>query len=121
MTEHALWRPTPERVAASRLTAFVRTVEEAEGRAFDSYKALHDWSVRSVPHFWTHVWEFCGVLGEQGERVVEHLDRMPGARFFPDARLNFAENLLRRRDGAPAIIAATEQGRDRQLTFGDLY
>jgi acetoacetyl-CoA synthetase len=121
MTEQALWRPTPERVAASRLTAFVRTVQEAEGRAFDSYKALHDWSVRSVPHFWTHVWEFGGVLGEQGERVVEHLDRMPDARFFPDGRLNFAENLLRRRDSAPAIIAATEQGRDRQLTFGDLY
>jgi acetoacetyl-CoA synthetase len=121
MTEHALWRPTPERVAASRLTAFVRTVEKAEGRAFDSYKELHDWSVGSVPHFWSQVWQFCGVLGEQGERVVDHLDRMPGARFFPDARLNFAENLLRRRDSAPAIIAATERGRDRQLTFGDLY
>ncbi|HEV3214700.1 MAG TPA: acetoacetate--CoA ligase [Vicinamibacterales bacterium] len=120
--EGPLWRPPPERVSASRLTAFIRTVEEAEGRSFTDYSDLHRWSVGSVAEFWTHVWNFCGVIGQRGGApVIDHPGRLPGAKFFPDSRLNFAENLLRRRDEATAIIATTEQGRDREVSFGDLY
>ena len=115
-----LWHPSQERVSASRLTAFIRAVEEAEGRTFTDYSDLHRWSVRSAPEFWVHVWTFCGVIGQRGALVIDHPEQLPGATFFPDSRLNFAENLLRRGDATPAIIATTEHGRDRELTFADL-
>src|SRR5205809_39172 len=60
-----LWRPAPERVSNSRLTAFVRTIEGAEGRSFEDYQDLHRWSVNSAAEFWTHVWRFCGVIGQR--------------------------------------------------------
>jgi acetoacetyl-CoA synthetase len=116
-----LWRPGSERVARSHLTAFTRAVAETEGRTFADYPQLHAWSVANAPAFWAHVWDYCGVIGDRGARLVEDADRMPGARFFPDATLNFAANLLRRRDAAPAIIATTEHGRDARLTFDELH
>ena len=70
--------------------------------------------------FWNLIWDYCGVIGEKGERRLIDGDRMPGARFFPDARLNFAENLLRRRDGATAIIFRGEDKAERKLTFAEL-
>jgi len=121
MAENPLWCPTPGRTGSSLLTAFIRKVEQEEDRRFADYQSLHRWSVECAPQFWTQIWNFCGVIGSRGERAVEHLEQMPGARFFPDARLNFAENLLRRRDDQPAIIATTERARHRQLTFGELY
>jgi acetoacetyl-CoA synthetase len=90
-----LWQPSPSRVATSRLTALVRAVEAAGGGPFPDYAALHRWSVTDAPAFWREVWTTCGVLGQPGDRLAIDLDRMPGARFFPDARLSFAENLLR--------------------------
>jgi acetoacetyl-CoA synthetase len=122
MTAHEpLWRPTLERLSTSRLTAFFRSIEAAEGRSFAEYPDFHRWSVRSAADFWSHVWNFCGVIGQRGRRVIDHPEQLPGARFFPDSRLNFAENLLRRRDESPAIIATTEHGRDRELSFAALH
>jgi acetoacetyl-CoA synthetase len=74
----------------------------------ESYASLHQWSVKHAPEFWRAIWDFCGVIGEAGERTAIDLDRMPGARFFPDGRLNFTENLLRQRGSDPAIVATTE-------------
>jgi acetoacetyl-CoA synthetase len=84
------------------------------------YGALHGFSVRAPDAFWLSVWEFCGIVGEMGRQVVTGLDRMPGARFFPEGRLNFAENLLRRRDARTAIIAASERRDDRALSWAEL-
>ena len=107
-------------MAATRLTAFTRHLRERAGRGFADYAALHEFSIRHKAQFWEAVWEFCEVRGHRGERAVIDDDRMPGARFFPDARLNFAENVLRRDDHAPAIIAETEQGGRRTVTFAEL-
>jgi acetoacetyl-CoA synthetase len=115
-----LWHPGAERVAQSNLTAFTRGLAERTGRSFPDYPSLHTYSVSDVAAFWTAVWDDGGIIGERGERAVVDLDRMPGARFFPDARLSFVENLLRRRDDAPAIIATSEGGRDRVLSFRQL-
>src|SRR3990172_10649468 len=90
-----LWRPSADRVAAANLTEFGRDVETAWQVSVPDYAALHRFSVEQPERFWSMVWRYGGVLGTPGGRVVEHADRMPGARFFPDARLNFAENLLR--------------------------
>ena len=85
------------------------------------YRDLYDWSLRNTDDFWRLMWAFGGIRGSMGERVVQDRDRLPGARFFPDARLNFAENLLRRRDDATAIVFRGEGGRRRALSFAELY
>ena len=116
-----LWTPSPERLASTRMTAFVKAVEARHGVRLDTYASLFDWSLRHRDDFWRTMWAFGDVRGTMGERVVEHPERMPGARFFPDARINFAENLLRRRDGAAAIVFRGEGGRRRAMTFAELH
>jgi acetoacetyl-CoA synthetase len=115
-----LWEPSRARVAASRLTRFIADAADRGAGPFPDYASVHRWSVAQAPAFWDQVWTSTGVIGTRGERLVVDRDRMPGARFFPDARLSFVENLLRRSDAAPAILATTEDGRDRQVSFGDL-
>ncbi|MFQ5418430.1 MAG: acetoacetate--CoA ligase [Myxococcota bacterium] len=121
MTE-PLWRPSDQRIAQSALTAFAARVEERWGVPARDYAALHAWSVRAPEEFWTSVWDFCEIVPEtRGERAAIDLDRMPGASWFPDARLNFAENLLRRRDGAPALIFQGEDRVRRSLSHAELF
>src|SRR5688500_12036527 len=100
-----LWIPSPERVSRSRITALRRHLERRWDVALKAYNPLHGFSVLCPDAFWLTVWEFCGIIGELGDRVVTGLDRMPGAQFFPGSRLNFTENILRRRDARVAIIA----------------
>jgi len=119
--QEPLWRPSPERISTTRLTAFVRYLEAADRRSLADYSDLHRWSVQSPADFWRHVWTFCGGVGQLGTRAIDLAEQLPGARFFPDSRLNFTENLLRRRDDAPAVIATTEHGRNRELTFATLF
>ena len=115
------WIPSAERVAASNLTAFVQWLGPREGREFRDYASLHAWSVTERGDFWSSVWDYCGVVGEKGEAMVADAGKMPGARFFPEARLNFAENLMRRRDDRLAIVAVTEPGTERHITTRELY
>jgi acetoacetyl-CoA synthetase len=103
------------------MEAFRLLAAERSGRALDDYGALHAWTIEDPAAFWPLVWEFTEVLGEPGDEVVRDLDRMPGARWFPRARLNFAENLLRRRDDAPALISRDENGRRRVLSYAELH
>ena len=116
-----LWQPSAERISRARLTSFARTAERRVQQRFPDYPSLYSFSIEEPAEFWRTVWDFCGIRGAAGERTVEHLDRMPGARFFPDATLNFAENLLRRRDGATAIVFNGEGRVQRSLTFAELY
>ena len=115
-----LWTPSPERIARARITALRRHLERRWHVALDDYEALHTFSIHSPDAFWLTVWELCGVVGDRGDAAVAGLDRMPGARFFPTARLNFTENVLRRRDGRAAIVASGEGTEDRTLTWAEL-
>jgi acetoacetyl-CoA synthetase len=115
-----MWQPTPERVAETRLTRFTEAAERRHGLSLPDYAALHRWSVAEREQFWSLVWDFCEVRAEtRGERVIAD-DRMPGARFFPDARLNFAQNLLRRWDDGEAIVFRDEHGRISRLSWAEL-
>ena len=121
MTE-PLWQPSPERVANANITAFARMLESRHGILLPDYEALHRFSLDRMEDFWTAVWDDCGVIAEtRGERVLADGDKMPGARFFPDARLNFAENLLRRRDDTPALIFRSEDKVERSMSWAELY
>lgn len=115
-----LWTPSPERVRHTRLTAFVERLASTRGLRFDAYRDLQRWSVGDLDAFWADVWMFSGVIGTAGRTVVDSRERMPGARFFPEARLNFTENLLRRAGGGVAIRAESESGDVRALTWDDL-
>jgi acetoacetyl-CoA synthetase len=109
-------------MAASNMAAFMRSAERKYGIRLADYAALHAWSVDEPEKFARLLWEFCGVIAErQGDIVVEHRDRMPGARWFPQARLNFAENLLRRRDGDTALIFWGEDKVKSSITYAELY
>jgi len=85
------------------------------------YAALLRWSIDDRPAFWRAVWDFCGVIGEPGDVVLENGDAMPGAHWFPGARLNFAENLLRSRDESDAIVFWGEDRTQRRLSRRELY
>ena len=116
-----LWTPSAERIRDANLTRFRAVLEERRGLAFDDYAALHRWSVEHREAFWSEIWEFCGVVAEtKGGTVLADGDRMPGARWFPDARLNFAENLLRRSDTGPALIFRGEDRAGRSVSRAGL-
>jgi acetoacetyl-CoA synthetase len=117
-----LWQPSAERIARSRISAFMRAVETEWGARCRDYAELYRWSTDEPEKFWSSLWSFGGVIAEtRGDVVLRHGDRMPGARWFPEARLNFAENLLRRRDDAPALIFRGEDRVQRRLDFGELH
>ena len=108
--EQPIWTPSLFRIADANLTRFM-SIAADRGAPLTDYGALHDWSVSEPAAFWQALWDFSGVIGEQGSgATLENGDRMPGARWFAGARLNFAENLLRGADTEPAIIFRNERG-----------
>jgi acetoacetyl-CoA synthetase len=117
-----LWQPDPARVAASNLNKFFGVVESRWGVSCADYTSLHQWSVDEPEKFWQSLWNFAGVLGDLTDDIVlQHPDQMPGAVFYPNARLNFAENLLRRRDDTAALMFRGETGIERTMTGAELY
>ncbi len=115
MNDSLLWTPSPEKIAATNMAAFMRRA------GFDNYEALWQWSVDQPDAFWPLVWDFCGAIGERGNAVLEHGDRMPGAIWFPQAKLNYAENLLKLRDDGDALVFWGEGKVKRRLSRGQLY
>ncbi len=129
--DRPLWSPNPQQLQQANLTAFIDRVNRNHGLSINGYPELHRWSVEQIELFWSEMWDYGGIVAEQkGARVLEHPERMPGARWFPDARLNFAENLLRRRDDKTALLFRGEQGRrgeadapcgPHSLSYAELY
>lgn len=117
-----LWRPSPERIAQANMTRFMGEAGSRWEVSLPDYASLYRWSVERPEQFWRSMWEFGGIMSETvGERVIADSDRMPGARFFPEARLNFAENLLRRDDGADALVFWGEDQVKRRISHAELY
>ena len=117
-----LWNPSPARIADTNIARFKATVREHHGLNADDYASLHRWSIENRSAFWSAIWEYGSVIGDRGDGpVLVDGDRMPGAKWFPGARLNFAENLLRRRDDAPAILFRGEDRVRYALSFRELH
>jgi acetoacetyl-CoA synthetase len=117
-----MWQPSPERIRSTNLAQFMAALAERPDRSFNDYHDLYAWSVDDIEAFWEAVWDFCGVIHEGSRRpVLVDGDKMPGAHFYPEARLNFAENLLRRRDDHDAIVFWGEDKVRRRLSYGELY
>ncbi|HXY89729.1 MAG TPA: acetoacetate--CoA ligase, partial [Xanthobacteraceae bacterium] len=118
--EFPLWTPDPRQVAASRMVAFRDAANARYSQSLETYRELHRWSTAERAQFWDLLWDFAGVVGEKGARILADGDKMPGAKFFPDARLNFAENLLRRRDEKTALLFRGEDKVARRLSAAEL-
>ncbi|MEP6564505.1 MAG: AMP-binding protein, partial [Mesorhizobium sp.] len=116
-----LWTPTQDRIDAAPMTAFMKAAAAKAGTSFASYAELHRWSIDDREAFWALVWDFCGIVGEKGERVLVDGDLMPGAAFFPDAKLNFAENLLKKTGPGAAIVFRGEDKVERRLSWNELH
>ncbi len=122
MTEQPLWQPAPEQIASTNMTRFAREAALRWGRNFEDYADLHRWSVEAPEEFWLNVWDWTEVIGAgDTEPVVVDRQQMPGARWFPNIRLNFAQNLLRRQDAALALIFQAEDKVTRSISFAELY
>jgi acetoacetyl-CoA synthetase len=115
-----LYTPSAERIEASTMSAFMHWLKDRNGESFADYASLHAWSIREMEAFWDAIWDFCGVIGEKGARLSVDMDKMPGARFFPDARLNFAQNLLEKPGPETAIVFRSEDKVRRSLGRSEL-
>ena len=119
--DHPLWQPDARRIAGSNLEQFRIRAEQRSGLSLPDYVALHRWSVEDRASFWTLIWDFCEVIGERGGKALVDQGHMRAAKFFPEARLNFAENLLRRKGREDAIVFRGEDKVERRLTWDDLH
>ena len=118
-----IWEPGTDRIERANMNRFMRFVRESIGNEdIRRYAPLYDYSVRHPEKFWPLVWEFCGIRasGEFTPVLIDG-DKMPGARWFPNVRLNFAQNLLRHKDDRTAIVFRNEWGHRRELSYIDLH
>jgi len=119
---HPLWTPSQQRVKESNVTAFIAFVNKRYGLQLESYQQLHKWSVDLIPDFWSAMWEFAGIkLSQPYTQVVDDLNKFPGAKWFPGAKLNFAENLLKRNDDHLAFVFRGETQRTAKMTYNELH
>ncbi|MDW8002826.1 MAG: acetoacetate--CoA ligase [Deltaproteobacteria bacterium] len=117
-----LWKPSAERIKNSNMARFMEFVNLRYGKNFKDYFELYNWSIENIPDFWASVWDFVGIKASvRYEKVVEDLSVFPGARWFPGARLNFAENLLKERSEKIAIKFRCETEETSYITYRELY
>ena len=91
-----LWSPSQASIDAANMTHFIAQVNLNHGLEVSDYDALYQWSIDEKESFWSEVWDYCGIIGDKGERILVDGDNIETAEWFPDASLNFAENLLRK-------------------------
>jgi acetoacetyl-CoA synthetase len=117
-----LWQPSEEAIEQAQLTQFARQVIRKRRLEVNTYPEFYRWSVDQPQEFWSDVWDFSGIVAaRKGASVVIDGHKMPGARWFPEARLNFAENLMRRGDRGDAFVFWDESGLRRRVSYADLY
>jgi acetoacetyl-CoA synthetase len=122
MTATPLWIPSAARQQQSNLACFIAGLNEANGLHLSGFRAIHGFSVNEPEKFWRAVWDYAGVKAEtRGDRVLADGGLMPGARFFPDARLNYAQNLLVKNDDTDALIFRGEDKVRRRMTWRELH
>lgn len=121
MTTTPLWQPSADTIADAQMTDFLQQVNTLQGQTLANYHDLYQWSVQNSECFWSMIWDYFQVIGDKGDNIVVDKEKLPQATWFPEGKLNFAENLLRRRDNKVAVIFRGEDGTRQQLTYGELY
>jgi len=118
-----MWQPSIEKQEKANITGFMARVRESLGIDVSDYESLYRWSITDTAAFWDLMWQFAGIIAtHKGTQIVADADKMPGARWFPEARLNYAENLLLKgHENQCAIISHGENGENQRLSYGELY
>lgn len=116
-----LWAPSQAAIESAQVTQFARWCVHRYGLGFNTYPGFHRWSCDDNDKFWSGLWDWAGVRGRKGDRILVDGHRMPGAKWFPEARLNFAENMLRRRDATDALVFWDETGFRRRMSYAELH
>lgn len=116
-----LWTPSQASIDAANMSAFIAQVNRRYDLSITDYDGLYQWSIDDKENFWSEIWDFCGIVGERGERILIDGDEIEKAQWFPDASLNFAENLLRKKNNEIAIYFRAEDQVDCRLTYEELY
>jgi acetoacetyl-CoA synthetase len=117
-----LWQPSEAKIQASNMYRFMTRINERYGTSFDNYDRLYQWSVNHISDFWKEMWDVAAIQASVSyDQVIDDVAKMPGARWFEGARLNFAENLLRYRDDRPALVFRGEDRVRWTLTYAQLY
>ena len=117
-----LWSPSQERVHSSNMFHFMQWINERHGQYFTRYDQLYQWSVEHIADFWESWWHFADIKASRPyDRILDDVSKMPGAKWFEGARLNFAENLLRYRDDRTALVFYGEDRIRRRISYTQLY
>ncbi len=117
-----LWEPSERAIENALVTQFARHAVRKHRLELNTYPEFYQWTVEHPEEFWSEVWDWCGVIAaKKGATVLVDGGKMPGARWFPEARLNLAENLMRRGDRGDAFVLWDETGLRRRLSYADLY
>ena len=117
-----LWKPSPELVTQANMTRFIDFVNRKYERKIQNYWQLHTWSTEKIVDFWAAMWEFADIISSHSyDSVVDDMRKFPGARWFPGARLNFAQNLLRYRTDHCAFVFEGETRKTRRMTYAELW
>jgi acetoacetyl-CoA synthetase len=116
-----LWQPSEQRVTQARVTRFRNTLNDDLGLHLDNYAGLYSWSIDNPEDFWRSVWDQCGVVGQgPGQVILDQGEKMPGASWFPEAELNYAENLLQGDDAQQALVFRSEDGSSQSFDYAAL-
>ena len=117
-----LWKPSEEQIKNSNMYRFMGIVNERYQQNFNEFAPLYEWSIENIAEFWATMWDFADIIASKPyEQVIDDVGKMPGAGWFPGARLNFAENLLRYRDDRVALIFKGEGQASTRMTYAELY
>ncbi len=116
-----IWQPSQAAIEQAQITQFARHIVRKYKLELNTYPEFYQWTVDNPEPFWSEIWDWCGVIAsKKGSTVLVDGDRMPGAKWFPDARLNFAENLLKRGDQGDAFVFWDERGLQRRISYSSL-
>jgi acetoacetyl-CoA synthetase len=117
-----LWKPSRERIESTNMYRFMNFINEKHNKSFTEYAPLYQWSIENIPDFWAALWEFLEIkVSKSYDQVIDDVTKMPGAKWFQGAELNFAENLLRYRDDQVALIFRGEDHASIRMTYAELY
>lgn len=121
MAAERLWQPSADQIAEARMSDFLQQINVHNDAGLANYHELYQWSIDNNEAFWSLIWDYFDVIGEKGDVIVQDKDKLPGAKWFPEAELNFAENLLRHKDNHSALVFRGENGERQELSYEALY
>ena len=116
-----LWSPSDQKIKSSQMFQFIQKVNDRYNLNLDSFSELYNWSIENKSDFWSFIWDFFEVIGSKGaEPYIDPVNKMPGSKFFPTGKVNYAENMLSGNVMGPAIIFKSEDKITKEVSWKDL-